>query len=110
MSCASLNSPSSGNSSASATSVWTSVPAVGDLEAAVEEQPGRRQVFSLVRAERGREQVLDRPIAQCTRPVVDRTELCAVSIRLLEVVGEDLLVFGHPVASRLGEPIGETFV
>ena len=42
--------------------------------------------------------------------VVDRAELGAVAVGLLEVVAEDLLVLGHAVAGRALEPVGELLV
>src|SRR5207247_1829422 len=42
--------------------------------------------------------------------VVDRTELGPVPVRLLQVVADDLLVFGRPVTGRLLQPAPESLV
>ena len=44
--------------------------------------------------------------------VVDRTELCEVAVRLLEVVAEDLLVLHRAVAVEVHalRPVGELLV
>ena len=75
------------------------------------EQPGRGVDVGAPRSPpSGRRETLGGTFTERAGLVVDRAELGAVAVALLEVVAEDLLVLGHAVAGDALEPVGELLV
>ncbi len=67
-------------------------------------------VAAVVRAAAGRAEVAACARGERAGVVVDRAELGAVAVGLLEVVAEDLLVLADALAGEPFEPVGEVLV
>jgi hypothetical protein len=83
---------------------------VRDLGGAGQEPLGDGEVPPFARSFRRGDQAGGRRPPQVLHGLVGRTELGPVPIRLLEVVAEDLLVFGQALAGRPLEPLREPLV
>ncbi len=80
------------------------------LESATGEPDRGRKVIALESASGSRGQMGRGAAAERDTVVVERTELPAVLVGLLEVVADDLFVLAHQLADLVGQPVGETGV
>ena len=71
---------------------------------------GRREVPVRERPAAGRGQPFGGRLGDRARLIVDRSELGLVPVRVFEVVADDLLELGDPVARLAFEPAGETLM
>ena len=85
---------------------------VGEAEGerAPEQVGGGADVAAVVRAAAGGAEVAGRARGERAGVVVERAELGAVAVGLLEVVAEDLLVLADALAGEPLEPVGEALV